>query len=131
MNLHSPELLPTNYVFCAQVPSKAYGAAPRSEFPELPKWARQTTALAALRSLLGAAGLDRTHLGLPEWNPLGAIINEDTKVVLKPNWVYHENGSGYGLDCLVTHASVLEAILQYIVKAQPRSMVLGDAPIQG
>ena len=131
MNLNSSEILPVNRVFCAQVPSKTYGTVLDSEFSELPKWARQTTALAALRSLLAASGLDRDHLGSPEWNPLSIFINEDKKVVLKPNWVYHENGSGYGLDCLVTHASVLEAILHYVVKARPRSMVLGDAPIQG
>jgi len=90
-----------------------------------------TTALSAFRSLLAQARLDEDHLGTPHWNPLGEIINEGQKVLVKPNWVYHQNASGHGLDCLVTHPSVLEAALHYIVKARPRKIVLGDAPIQG
>lgn len=81
--------------------------------------------------MLVQAGLDHTHLGSAEWNPLGFFINENMKVVVKPNWVMHQNASGYDLDCLVTHASVLEAILLYVARARPRSIVLGDAPVQG
>jgi uncharacterized protein (DUF362 family) len=59
------------------------------------------------------------------------LINEGDKVLIKPNWVYHINSSGRGLDCLVTDTSVIEAILRYVLKARPKSVVVGDAPIQG
>jgi len=123
-------MLKANNVFCAQIPSKAYGPAPNVGCPELPQWAKRTTALAAFRSLLVQAGLDHAHLELPYWNPLRDIV-EDKKVVLKPNWVMHQNASGYDLGCLITHTSILAAILQYVAKARPRSIVVGDAPLQG
>lgn len=130
MNANLFESLTANQVFCAQAPVGSYAAGTDATFPELPEWARPTLALGALRSLLADAGVDREHLSLSQWNPLGALI-EGKKVVLKPNWVYHENASGQGLDCLITHVSVLEAVLYYVAKARPHSIVLGDAPIQG
>ena len=130
MDQKNTENLAANEVFCAQVPVKTYGTVVNAKFPELPQWTRATVPLVALRSLLVNADLDHDNIDSPRWNPLRAMI-EDKKVVLKPNWVTHKNGSGYGLDCLVTHPSVLEAVLHYVVKARPKSIVLGDAPIQG
>jgi uncharacterized protein (DUF362 family) len=52
-------------------------------------------------------------------------------VVIKPNWVYHDNYSGQGMECLVTHPSVLGAVLDVVLRAKPRKVVVGDAPIQG
>src|SRR5690349_16924991 len=124
------ESLTANQVFCAHTAGGEYGAVVDATFPELPEWAKKTPALGALRSIFTDAGLDREHLNSPAWNPLAALI-EGKKVVLKPNWVYHENASGQGLDCLITHVSVLEAILHYIAKGRPAAIVLGDAPIQG
>jgi len=66
MNVTSSEGLAANRVFCAQLLSKTYGAVLHSDFPELPKWARMTTALIAFRSLLAEAGLDHDHLNSPE-----------------------------------------------------------------
>ena len=40
-------------------------------------------------------------------------------VVVKPNWVSHDNASGAGWECLVTHPSLLEVLCRYILKAQP------------
>jgi uncharacterized protein (DUF362 family) len=122
--------LKANQVFCVQTPSKTYVADADCRFVELPAWVRPTCALSAMRSLLIDAGLDREHIDLPDWNPLREMI-AGKRVVLKPNWVHHENGSNCGLDCLITHASVIEAILHYVTLARPKSVVLGDAPIQG
>jgi uncharacterized protein (DUF362 family) len=52
-------------------------------------------------------------------------------VVVKPNWVHHINKSGRGLDCLLTHTTLLEAVLEYVALARPAAVVVGDAPIQG
>ena len=121
-----------NWVFSTKAPiSSYYRRPPEEHFPELPEWAEATTALVTLRSLLIQAGLDRLNYGSKEWNPLGPVIKKGAKVVVKPNWVHHRNGSGQGLDCLVTHTSVIEAILHYVAKASPQSIVVGDAPIQG
>jgi uncharacterized protein (DUF362 family) len=76
------------------------------------------------------AGLDYENQGSAFWNPLAAIIRAGDKVVIKPNWVHHRNGSGEGLDCLVTHTSVIEAVLTYVAKTSPKSIMICDAPIQ-
>jgi uncharacterized protein (DUF362 family) len=123
--------LEPNCVFCAKIPAASYDPCPDVHFPELPVWAKVTTALVALRTLFVQASLDHAHLGSPDWNPLGTIIHPGAKVVVKPNWVRHYNFSGYGLDCLVTHTSVIEALLYYVARAHPARIVVGDAPLQG
>lgn len=123
--------LQSNSVFCAKAPATGYAAYPDLHFPELPGWTEVTAALVALRSLFVQAGLDSSNHGSPDWNPLGAVINKGDKVVIKPNWVHHRNGSGHGLDCLVTHTTIIESILHYVAKARPQSVVVCDAPIQG
>jgi uncharacterized protein (DUF362 family) len=129
---HRLMVIQPNSVFCTKAPASSYCSyRPKERFPELPEWAEATTALVTLRSLLIQAGLDRLNYGSREWNPLGTLISVGDKVIVKPNWVHHSNGSGQGLDCLVTHTSVIEAILHYVAKASPESIVVGDAPIQG
>ena len=99
--------------------------------PELPSGCASTVALAALRDLFSTWALDRERFGTPQWNPLGALIPPGARVVLKPNWVLHYNQAGAGLDCLVTHPSVIEAVLEYVALAKPSEVVIGDAPLQG
>jgi uncharacterized protein (DUF362 family) len=70
-------------------------------------------------------------MGSAAWNPLAELIPAGSRVVLKPNWVHHRNRKGGGLDCLVTHPAVIEAVLEYVVLAAPSTVVLGDAPVQG
>ena len=99
--------------------------------PELGGGQASTVAMAAVRELFRTWGLDATHFGSKQWNPLGTFISLGSKVVLKPNWVLHWNRSGSGIDCLVTHSSVIEAVLEYVALAHPESVVLGDSPVQG
>lgn len=99
--------------------------------PELPGGQATTAPLAALRQLFRLWGLDTANYGTPAWNPLGAWIFPGARVTLKPNWVLHENQSGQGMDCLVTHPAVIESVLEYVLLARPGKVVLGDAPVQG
>src|SRR5688572_30820669 len=99
--------------------------------PELPPGYAETTAELAVRELLRIWGLDAERFGSKSWNPLGTLIPPGSRVTIKPNWVMHSNGSGSGLDCLITHPSVIEAVLLYTARARPAQVVLGDAPIQG
>ena len=117
-------------VFIAQSASRGYGCCDEI-FPELPDVALPSTALMLLRTLLKNASFDLENYGKPNWNPLGDIIKKGDKVLLKPNWVMDRNSlPEEGLDCLVTHPSIIESILYYVVKAQPTEIIIGDAPIQ-
>jgi uncharacterized protein (DUF362 family) len=90
-----------------------------------------STAETALRELFHTWRLDQDNYGASAWNPLSALIPIGAKVVIKPNWVFHENQSGAGLDCLLTHSSVIEAVAKYVGLTNPSQLIIGDAPIQG
>jgi uncharacterized protein (DUF362 family) len=122
---------PEHVVALAASPLAGYG--PLTGFlaaPELPGGCVRTVAEAAVRELFRAWGLDLWRFGTPDWNPLAEFVSAGARVVVKPNWVLHYNKSGEGLDCLVTHPSLIEAMLQYLHLARPGRVTVGDAPVQ-
>lgn len=90
-----------------------------------------TSAEVALHQLFRTWRLDPDHYGTSAWNPLAALIPAGSRIVLKPNWVFHENQSGAGLECLITHSSIIEAVAKYVRLTDPARVVIGDAPLQG
>lgn len=84
-----------------------------------------------IRECLHMMGLDSTHFGNTKWNPLGDIIVPGNTVLIKPNLVRHHNPNG-GLECLVTHPSVVRAIIDYCLIALKGTgrLIVGDAPVQ-
>ncbi|HUI57768.1 MAG TPA: DUF362 domain-containing protein [Bryobacteraceae bacterium] len=98
--------------------------------PELPSGQAATNAAALVRSLFHTWGLDRSRFGTAEWNPLAELIPPGSRVVLKPNLVHHRNHSGQGLECLVTSAAIVDAVLAYALLAHPREITIADAPLQ-
>jgi uncharacterized protein (DUF362 family) len=90
-----------------------------------------SSAEAALHQLFRTWRLDLDHYGTSAWNPLAALIPAGARIVIKPNWVFHENQRGAGLDCLITHSSIIEAVAKYISFTNPARLIIGDAPIQG
>ncbi|MFZ0815692.1 MAG: DUF362 domain-containing protein [Candidatus Sulfotelmatobacter sp.] len=85
----------------------------------------------ALHQLFRTWRLDLEHYGTLAWNPLAALIPPGARIVIKPNWVFHHNQSGAGLDCLLTHSSIIEAAAKYADITHPAQLIIGDAPIQG
>lgn len=121
-----------DYAVAAVRTASRYGISDNPEpAPELPGGVASTVAAAAVRQTLHLLDLDAANYGTPRWNPLGGCARPGARIVLKPNFVLHFNQGGYGLECLVTHPSVIEAILEYVALAKPSSVVLGDAPVQG
>jgi uncharacterized protein (DUF362 family) len=107
---------------------------PPEHYPELPFPARpadpSNTVYPMVRECLRLLNLDASRFGTPAWNPLGEIISPGDRVLIKPNWVLHYNASGGPLDAVVTHASVLRPIADYVLLAlQGRgTLTIGDAP---
>lgn len=64
----------------------------------------------------------------------GITLTEDNiagkKVLLKPNWV-KQNYLPQDEICLCTHNSFILAVLEFVLKRKPCSVLIGDAPIQG
>src|SRR5215475_12317106 len=84
---------------------------------------RVSEALARMGEMLGWADGER--------GPLGQVIERGAKVVIKPNFVMHENGGPWGMPPLLTHQSVVRAATEAALHADPSEVVIGDAPIQG
>jgi len=66
-------------------------------------------------------------------NPLSNLISPGDTVLIKPNFVYHERGRLIGLNCLVTHGSILRAVIDYVYRAGGPTckIIVGDSPLQG
>jgi uncharacterized protein (DUF362 family) len=122
-------------------PKRTWKFSPAVQYPEYP-WVEDELArehnlvYESIRECFRLAGYDKEHYGLPEWNPLGEIIHKGDIVLLKPNWVEHKNKNEAvddNLACLVTHPSVVRAILDYVVIALQGTgrIIVGDAPMQG
>ncbi|MEW6730935.1 MAG: DUF362 domain-containing protein [Acidobacteriota bacterium] len=107
---------------------------------KLPEWPHSSTShednpvYRALRQLFYNLKLDIAHYGDQDWNPLSEIVQPGDVVVLKPNLVTHYNhGPERDTSSLVTHGSVIRAVLDYTAKALKGygKIVIGDCPLQG
>ena len=91
---------------------------PGESYPEYPFPGRLSTrpnaAYDGVRGALRLLGLDRERFGTRDWNPLGALIRPGDRVVIKPNMVrdFHEDPRA-GTEALVTHGSVVRAVVDY------------------
>lgn len=86
----------------------------------------------AVREAFLLLGLDAAHAGGADWNPLGDLVRPGDSVLIKPNLVRHFHGDGTGTEALVTHGSVVRAVMDYAalaLKGRGR-ITLGDAPLQ-
>jgi len=63
--------------------------------------------------------------------PFGAVIPRGARVLIKPNLVLHQNEGPGGMDCLVTHASVIRSAAEAALQTGAAEVLVGDAPIQG
>ena len=61
---------------------------------------------------------------------LTKTVIKGKRVLLKPNWVRHSKNEEDEW-CLRTHDSFLLATLDYVLRLQPKEVLIGDAPIQG
>ncbi len=63
-------------------------------------------------------------------SPFSAIAPANGHVVVKPNWVLDENKAPYGLEPLVTHGSLIRAVVEALLRTNVATVTLGDAPLQ-
>jgi uncharacterized protein (DUF362 family) len=84
-----------------------------------------------VREALRLTGLDVEHFGRKEWNPLGGLVHPGDTVVLKPNFIrdFRETHLGHE-NCLITHGSIIRAVLDYVCIALKRRgrIIIADAP---
>lgn len=108
---------------------------PEYPFPELGISDKPNDVYDMVRDMFLKLELDKNRIGSREWNPLAEYISPGNVVLIKPNWVKHENiavKGKRGMDCLVTNASVLRCIIDYVLVALKGrgKIVVADAPVQ-
>jgi uncharacterized protein (DUF362 family) len=103
-------------VAIAKTASRGYQQAGAAE-------AEASRAIARLAENLGWADTER--------GPFGNVIAKGARVLIKPNFVMHENQAAYGIDPLITHPSLVRAAVRAALEAGAAEVTVGDAPVQG
>lgn len=108
---------------------------PERGYPEYP-FSQELTqerndVYAMVRDVFREMELDAGYFGTPQWNPLGTFIKPGMTVVLKPNLVQDRHYRGGDMDCLITHGSMVRAVMDYVYIALHGSgkVIMGDAPV--
>jgi len=110
----------TPKVGIARLPSCSYPASDQAEKDQAENPVSQ-----ALRRL--ADTMDWSD----ERGPFGRIVPRGARVLIKPNLVLHQNEGSGGLDCLVTHFSLIRATVEAALQTDAAEVLVGDAPLQG
>jgi len=108
---------------------------PPAEYPEYPfkgrgALDRTNRVYGAVRQTLQLLGLDESHFGTADWNPLGEVISPGDRVVICPNLVmdYHINLET--VFSITTHGAAVRAIADYVeiaLRGEGR-ILFADAP---
>jgi len=108
---------------------------PQVGMAELPAPIYQEEGIGGDEEQIGAA-LRRLarQLGWAQDEQRGAfadVIPPGARVLVKPNFVLHQNLGPWGMLPLVTHQSLVRAAVAEALRAEPAEVLVGDAPIQG
>lgn len=108
----NPDIAYAEYIFAEEISSEA------------------NPAYKAIRNCFQLLGLDARNVGSSRWNPLGDLIQPGEKVVIKPNLVLSSHYEGGNLFSIITHPSILRAIIDYVYKALNGlgEIIIADAP---
>jgi len=84
----------------------------------------------AFRKLLLLLGFDKDNFGTGNWNPLGHIIKPGMTVLVKPNFVLSSHAEGKDPYSIITHPSVIRALVDYcrIALKGDGKIIIADAP---
>jgi uncharacterized protein (DUF362 family) len=107
----------TAKVGIARLPSCAYPAAGQTDNPV-------SQALRRVADTMEWSNNDAS-------GPFGRVIPRGARVLIKPNLVLHQNEGPGGMDCLVTHISLIRAAAEAALQTEAAEVLVGDAPIQG
>ncbi|PKN98521.1 MAG: hypothetical protein CVU42_11920 [Chloroflexi bacterium HGW-Chloroflexi-4] len=90
----------------------------------------ENPAYEGVRSCLFNLNLDKNNYGTPNWNPLRGIINKGNTVLIKPNFVVDKHARNGNIFSIITHPSMIRAIVDYCYYALDGQgkIVIADSP---
>ncbi len=115
---------------------------PDTEYPECPfqedlMQGGENYVYRSLRESFFNMGMDAVNYGTSKWNPFGEWIVPGDIVLIKPNMVMDHNPAEKdllrGMECTVTHPSIVRTVFDYVVIALKGkgTIIIADAPVQG
>jgi len=83
-----------------------------------------------VRDSFFSLGFDKENFEKVNWNPFGWLIKPDETVFIKPNMISQKHRLNNDWDYVITHGSVIRAVLDYIFIAMNGCgrVIIGDAP---
>ena len=84
-----------------------------------------------VRECLKMLKMDLNNFGKPTWNPFSGIVKKGDSVVIKPNFVQDYHDTGGELFSVITHGSIIRAIIDYLAIAMEKEGTINivDAPM--
>jgi len=106
---------------------------PSESYPELLMRGRavlSNAVYASVRETFHLLGYDQPHWNTAGWNPLGWLISPGETVFIKPNMIAHKHALRDDWDYVITHGSVIRAVVDYVyIALQGRGRIqIGDGP---
>jgi len=106
---------------------------PHEPYPEYPSEdlsEKINPAYEGVRESMYLLGLDRKHFGSAAWNPLGELVEPGNVVTIKPNFVVSRHRKGGDLFSIVTHPSIIRAVIDYVYLALQGNgkIIIADSP---
>lgn len=91
---------------------------------------QNNSAYDGVRKSFHSLSMDIENFGKKSWNPLGKIVKPGDDVVIKPNFVLSRHYEGGNLFSIITHPSVIRAVVDYVYIALKGkgSIIIADAP---
>jgi hypothetical protein len=118
-------------------PEAEYYFSPDEHYPEYPfahLSPKPNSVYRMLRELFREMRLDLPHYGTADWNPLGEWIERGQTVFALVNFVTERRPmqSRADFDAMLTHPSVIRAVLDYIIIATGDAALVnfGNSPVQ-
>jgi uncharacterized protein (DUF362 family) len=118
----------TEPVYCSAPPFHPDTNYPECKFSEISD--KPNKPYGMIRELFLNLGLDAENYGTSNWNPLKNYIAPGTKVVIKPNYVLSYHPLESDVFSIITHPSILRAMVDYayIALGGDGRIIIADAP---
>ncbi|GAB4367455.1 MAG: hypothetical protein Kow00128_11930 [Deltaproteobacteria bacterium] len=131
MNLANKDVA-VNFVASRSYPSRI-PFHPHERFPEYPGSGTDpgNRVYGEVRETLQMLGLDKENFGTGRWNPFRGIVKPGMTVFVKPNTVRHHHLGNKDIFSVITHASILRPVLDYICIALENRgrIIIGDSQV--
>jgi len=84
-----------------------------------------------VRECLKALRMDINNYGSAAWNPFKTLVKKGDSVVIKPNFVQDYHDTGGEIFSVITHGSIIRAIIDYVSIALENEghICIADAPM--